>query len=445
MLRKLRDLSGSEFIRNVFTLMSATTLAQILAILIYLVLARIYTTSEHGIFGIYMSIIAITGILSTGKYEVAIMMPTDDIRAYNLAILGSALCVFFSIILLILVALFHSVFALWLGDESIEKWLWFVPLSTLMIGWFQILSYWSNRNKRFGRMAAANAGQSLANSLVKVSTGKVFPAGGGLIAGAITGQFVGILLFARDFLRKKSVFQDKVSISLLKELAREYVYFPRFSMIHNLVNNLSASLPVFILASRFGTAEAGLYSFAFMMVFRPVNLVTNSFSLVFSQRVISNYNQRKEIFSDVRRLSIKLFQAGIIPFMVAGVAGPHIFSFLFGNTWAQAGAYMQILLPWIFVVLISSPLSFLPDMLKRQRKAMWLDILKIILRIPALFIGVYYDNIYLALVLFSLVSTLSVGYSLYWFFMLAKKADREMAEREMAKVELPVNPDVKVE
>ncbi len=441
MLKRIRELSQNEFVKNVFTLMSATTAAQGIAILIYLVLAQIYSTSEHGIFALYMSIIAVTGIISTGKYEAAVMMPGDDKKAFNLVALSSLLCVSFSFFLLILVALFHKSFAIWLGDPLIEKWLWFVPLSTLMIGSFQSLSYWSNRNRRYASMAVANVGQSLSNSAIKVSTSKVFANGGGLIAGAIIGQFIGIMLFARDLFRKDKGFWNNISIPGMKEMSTEFKFFPRFNMIHNLINNFSANLPVFVIASKFGTSEAGLYSLAFMLVFRPVNLVTSSFSQVFSQRIISHYNQGIKIYSDVWRLSLKLMQFGILPFIIAGFAGPFLFTLFFGETWTLAGKYMQLLLPWIFVVLISAPLSFLPDMLKRQQKAMWLDVLKIGLRIPALVIGVYYNNIYLALILFSSVSTLSVGYSLYWYFQLAKKADITKAEEFVKSIGLPINID----
>lgn len=423
--------------------MSATTVAQAIAILIYLVLSKIYSTSEHGVFALFMSIIAVTGIISTGKYESAVMMPADEKKAMNLVALSSSLCTAFSIFLLILVVIFHHGFTKLMGEPLIEKWLWFVPLSTFMIGHFQSLSYWSNRHKLYGSMAVANVSQSLTNSAVKVSTSKVFSNGGGLIAGAIIGQLTGLIYFAWDFFRRNKNFIQNISIGGMKEMAGEYKLFPRFNMIHNLINNFSANLPIFLITSKFGSSQAGLYSFAFLMVFRPVNLVTGSFSQVFSQRIISSYNHDKKIFPDVRRLVIKLFQLGILPFLAAGIAGPYIFTLVFGEYWTEAGRYMQILLPWIFMVLISSPISFLSDMLNKQQRAMWLDVIKISARIPALAIGVYYNNIYLAVILYSLVSTISVAYSLYWYMSLARKADETMHERIAQNLELPISLDVK--
>jgi len=70
---------------------------------------------------------------------------------------------------------------------------------------------------------------------------------------------------------------------------------------------------------------------------------------------------------------------------------------------------------------------------------MWLDVLKIAVRIPALAIGVYYNNLYLAVVLFSLVSTLSVAYSFFWYLRLARKADIIKAKEVVKSVELPIS------
>ena len=129
-------------------------------------------------------------------------------------------------------------------------------------------------------------------------------------------------------------------------------------------------------------------------------------------------------------MATKLFQFGLPIFLLAGFFGPVIFNFIFGTQWKPSGKYMQILIPWLFVVFISSPLSFLPDLLKRQKKAMWLDILKFIVRIPAFGIGVYYNNLYLAIILFSLVSLLFAGYNLYWYLSLARLSDiQENKER----------------
>ena len=75
MLRAIRNIWETEFFKNVATLISGTTFAQAFSVIIYIVLSRIYTEEDFGVFGLYMNILNITIIFSTAKYELAILLP----------------------------------------------------------------------------------------------------------------------------------------------------------------------------------------------------------------------------------------------------------------------------------------------------------------------------------------------------------------------------------
>jgi len=372
-----------------------------------------------------MSIIAITGILSTGKYDLAVIMPVNKSDSLALIRLSSGICLIFSIVILIPVLFFNESIAKLLGNETIAKWLYIVPLSTFLVGIFQILSVWSNREKRYKLIAGANLSQSVVNSGVKLFTSRFVQAGGGLILGAVTGQIVGAIAYIYRFLRDEGKAFMNVPRHDVRQVALTYSRFPRYNLLHSLVNNFSANLPVFVLSASFSQEITGLYSLAFMMINRPMSLVTNAMGQVLSQRVIEKYNRGEVISGDVKRVVWRLFLLGILPFLFTGIFGPRIFSFVFGNSWFEAGKFMQILLPWLFMVFISSPLSFIPDLLKRQKKAMWIDIIKFILRILALITGVLTRNVTLAIIIFSGVSFILVMYYFYWCLYLAKTSDQE--------------------
>ncbi|MCA1746802.1 MAG: oligosaccharide flippase family protein, partial [Bacteroidales bacterium] len=346
MRRKLRLLYSSEFFRNVATLMTGSTIAQLIALAIYPVLTKIYTPDEHGLFSLYMGIIAITGIVSTGRYQLAILMPAEDKKAVNLAALGLLLSIGVGSILLVVVALFGEQIAGMFKVPGIEKWLWFVPLSTMLIGFFQVSIYWHNRHKQFRRTAVGNLSQSIVNSGLKLSTSGTVPAGGGLILGAIAGQVAGAGYFLFSWLRKFRMHFTDISRAGMREVAVIYYRFPGFNLPNNLVNSISNSMPVFLIGAYFGAAELGLYSLGFTMIFRPMNLVTNSMEQVFSQRVIKKYTERISIRRDVITLIKRSFQIGIVPFLLAGIFGPLIFRTIFGEAWEVSGRYMQLLIPW---------------------------------------------------------------------------------------------------
>ena len=94
---KIDRIRKSEFLKNVFTLVSVTSVAQGIAILIYPVLSRLYNPEDFGLFALYMSIVTITSMIATGKYELAVMIPSRDEDGYSLAGLSAILAVLFSI------------------------------------------------------------------------------------------------------------------------------------------------------------------------------------------------------------------------------------------------------------------------------------------------------------------------------------------------------------
>jgi len=420
----LNRFTKSEFLKNVFTLVSATGIAQAISLLIYPVLTRIYTPEEHGLFALYMSIITITAIISTGKYELAIMIPKKEKEGASLTLLGILLSLAFSFFLLIFIALFSKQIPLWLGNEYIDKWIWFIPLSTFMVAIFQSLSYWSNRKKAYRAIASANLGQSIINSAVKLSSSKAMPYGGGLMTGAIVGQLAGALIYTIRLIRDGLDLFKSVGWSDIKKAARVHRFFPSFSMPHKLINNFSSSLPVFIFSLYFNADIVGYFGLGFMLINRPMNLVSTSFTKVFSERVIANHNLGKLVYPDVRKFTQRMAAIAVLPFLVIIIFAPWLVRIIFGEEWHESGVYMQIFSPWLFMVFLSSPLSFVADMLSRQRKAMLLEVLKFALRALALGVGVIMNDVYLALILFSGSSFIIVCYSLIWYLQLSKRADR---------------------
>lgn len=403
--------------------MSGTTLGQAISLAIYLILSRIYTPEDFGIFALYMSILSITNITATAKYELAVMMPWEDREGLNLMGLSAIISVCVSLFLFLLVLFFNPTFTRLLGNDQISPWLYLIPLSTLLNGLYQGLNYWSNRKKRFRTMTVASLGQSLTNSSVKVGAGFLVAGPFGLIIGSVLGQITGFVTFLLNFLKHDREKLPAVNQKEMWSLAREYYRFPKYNMLHGIINNFSGSLPIFILTSWFSSSAAGLYAFGYTMVFRPMSMVTNAFSQVFSQRVITKENEGLEIMPDVKRLLVKMFQFSFIPFGIVAIFAPQIFTFVFGPEWETAGTYTRILTPWLYMVFLSAPFSFLPDLYKVQGKAFLIDAVKLVVRIIAMAAGVYSGDILRTVIYFSAGSMLVTAFQLTWFYSLARKAD----------------------
>jgi hypothetical protein len=73
------------------------------------------------------------------------------------------------------------------------------------------------------------------------------------------------------------------------------------------------------------------------------------------------------------------------------------------------------------MVTLVMPLSFIPDLYRRQRTAMIIDAVKLGGRFTGLLAGVLTENVYLGLGLYSGISTVVIGYSLFWYIRLVRK------------------------
>ena len=96
-------------------------IAQIIAIATSPILTRVYSPENFNIFGLYLGISTILGVIITGRYEMAILLPKRDNNAVNvlgLSILISMIVSFLIFLTFIILAFFNNVGV----RETHEKW-----------------------------------------------------------------------------------------------------------------------------------------------------------------------------------------------------------------------------------------------------------------------------------------------------------------------------------
>jgi O-antigen/teichoic acid export membrane protein len=83
---------------------------------------------------------------------------------------------------------------------------------------------------------------------------------------------------------------------------------------------------------------------------------------------------------------------GIIPFAVLGLWGKPLFGFVFGAEWEFSGYLAQLIAPWLFAVMLVSPLSSVLVVMEKQRISMWYNILLLFARFSSLLFGGFILN-----------------------------------------------------
>ena len=356
MIKKLKP--RSEFSRNVLTLMTGTIVAQAIPIAISPILTRLYTPEDFGTFALYMSLSSILTVIATGRYELAIMLPTKDSDAIHIMILSALITGGISILCLLIVFFFNTDITNLLGNESISNWLYLLPFSIFISGLYTNLNYWNNRKKAFKRLALNRVWQSGTTATANLAMGWS-NLHNGLILGSFFGQFA-----ALGILMKKTWKDIKTDLQILHKLkiisvAKRYIKFPKYDILASLSNILAQQLPNIFFNALFNAATAGFYYLTQKMLGLPITLIASSILDVFKEQAskdFKKYGNTKTIYLSTFK---KLFLFSSVPSILIFFFAPDLFEIVFGKKWVIAGEYAQILAPMLFLRFISSPLSFM--------------------------------------------------------------------------------------
>jgi lipopolysaccharide exporter len=413
-----------DFTRNFLTLFTGASISQAIGLLVYPILTRQYQPVDFGTFALFLYITNILSLISTGKYELAIILPKKNSEAINLVTLPVVLSFFFCIIVSVILFIIKNYFGYLFKNKEILDWFYFIPISIFVAGIYDIFLYWANRLKFYRQMTSSEVGLNVTAAGTKVFLGSLGFVKEGLIAGRLVSQLLSAVLLIKLISKNLlSLLKKSLNKAALYNVAAKYSVFPKFRMFHYLTNTLSSSLPVFIFSHWFSISVVGYYSLAITIIQRPIVLISSSISKVLYQRIAEKFNHGEYILPDIKKIVLKLVFFGIVPFVIIGILAPLMFKAIFGQEWAESGKMLQYLLPWLFLTYIASPISFIPDLLLKQKTALVIEICYFIARFLALLIGLLKNDLYLCLLLFGLISFGFVGLNFLWYLYLAREAD----------------------
>jgi O-antigen/teichoic acid export membrane protein len=389
----LKWIKNNEFAYNVVKLITGTAFGQLILILVSPVLTRLYSTTDFGIFAVYLSLSGILSVVISLRFETAILLPEDDEEATDLTILGIYVSFFLSLILLIIFYIFNDPIIQLIGHPELGFYLLLIPLSTLFYGCYQVLSFWMSRKKEFSYLAASKTIKDGGTAGLQLGSGWITNTGAfGLIAGQIIGNMIGFtFLFTKTYIHIK----QRLFYGIIKNLSlvfKKYKKFPQFTSIATLINSISQNFPALLLASFYSAETAGFYAVASRVITAPSILIGNSMRQVYYQRASQMFNEGHSIFKLFKKSTFTLGTIALLPFLVIIIWGKPLFIIIFGDQWGEAGVYASILSLWIFVGFLNPPAAMSLFILKLNRVHLVWEILLLIFRVLAICTGFYIFN-----------------------------------------------------
>jgi O-antigen/teichoic acid export membrane protein len=419
----MKALAGkSDFYKSVLTILSGSTLAQLIPLITEPVLVRLFTPLEFGILALFLAVATIFSSVATARYEMAIVLPKSDKSAANLLFLSLLIAVLMSLLSTIVVLLFSKSIADLVKAPDLNEFLIWVPLFVLVAGVFQSFNMWATRKKYFRNMAGSKVSQSASNAAIAVGSGFAGVNALGLILGQVGGWFAGSIPLFYKFWKKDRRLTDDISLKQMKEEAKQHSDFPKINSVHVLSDIGQQSFFSFLLSRFFGGNILGFYSRMIRIVKVPAGFIGSAVGQVFYQKASEQWNENQNIQSlYISQLKMMLL-LGLPIFGILALFGSEIFGFVLTEKWAVAGEYAQILSPWLYLNFAISPFTHIPLITGNQKSFFVLSLVLNISILLALVLGYYWKgNIETALYLICAIQIVFHFVLMFWFYQISSK------------------------
>ena len=405
----------SPILKETGTLLGGNVLAQVIALAAYFVLTRIFSPDDYGLYNIFYSYIEVLIILSTLKYELAVVVSADDREANDIAGITLRLNALVSFVLLTIALV------LWLtgtlpGNFSQLGWMvLLIPPMVFFCGTSRVYGALFNRMHRYNAIAVNETVNAASGALLKVVLGLLGMLQAGMPVGTVAGRAIANITYRlklRQLGRTPSFRGDRAAAL---SVMRRHRNFPFFVASKDFINSLSYNLPFLWLALYFDRAEVGLFALALTFTFRPANLLNNAIEKVYYARTAENVRQHEPIGRMITRLLLVVNAIALPVCVLAWFVAEPVFSFCFGGRWAGCGVYVRALLPWIFLSLSATPLTFISNVFSTQRVEFYFYLVLLALRVTAIAIGIHAGGFLLAIRLYAAAGALVSASLLVWY------------------------------
>ena len=365
----LNRLVKNRLFQRVGMLSLGVAAGQALTMLASPVLTRLFDPHAFGLLGLFTSLTFLLGNVSSLRYDLGVMLARDTAIAATLF----SLCLSLNV----LVALGFSIFLLaggggWLARlmdaPDLAGLLAWAPLQVLALGVFLPASQWASRRRLYRQQAQYQVSRAALTAGLQIAAG-VLGLGAIALAGAqAIGFSIAIAWFLWQTLRIDwRRVRRGFSALRIRTVAFAFRRLPQYSAPQELLTALGQSVPYFLLGYTYGPSVVGLYWLTLRTMMMPVNFFSQALRQVLLQHMSTLHHDRRPIFPTAAKLVLGLAAAGIVIFAPVVIAGPHLFAWIFGESWREAGEFARWVSLWMITSTVKIPAWCVFHTMGRQR------------------------------------------------------------------------------
>ena len=421
----LSSIVKSSGVRNFTKLLSANVVAQVIGLVVYPILTRMYAPEDFGLLNLFLSIGGVLAILSTAEYYYAIVLPKEEKDAEQVLGVG-VLWLVATTVLVGLSVVFSRPISLLFKSPNLVSYYWLMPLYVFAMGAWNLLNYWYIRHKEYNPISRYQVSQNVLSSGGKLGMGWGGVLQGGMIYSVVVAPLISLLSSWVSARKTLLPALRRISWRGVCEQACVYRNFPYFVLPRSFVNMLAGQMPILLLTPFFGGEAVGLLSLAILLGYTPIGTITRAIYQVMYQHTMEQVHEQKPIGQIFRKFILSA-SAIIIPVFVGlWFVLPDLTAWLLGAEWHVSGEYIRWMLPWLYVSLLSCSINYLFDVFMQQKWGLFFEVMLAVMRVAGLCIGVWAGNFMLAIMCYSFFTALALVAQIIWMLLQVRRYDRSL-------------------
>lgn len=416
---KKRFSTKGSFTQNLAITFSGNVAAQLIGFLFTPFIARIYGPEAYGVFALFMALISNISPVFTLQYPTGYVSARTESDFYHLLRITLLTLFLWTFLGILALSLFSQSIMDVLNIQSLQPYLWFFPLYFFLMGIDSMLLGWNIRLKEFSRGATAKIASTIASKGFTVLWGYLSRADAlGIIAGnLILYPIEAAGKLSKSIVRSLKKIAEPFSWAELKQVFIRYKSYPLYVTSGLLLSNFGNQLPVYFFSFFFHASTVGLFALANSIVTIPLNIIVQSTTTVFLQKASETYHAAShELAGMVKKLYSGLYWVSIFPLAIFALTGDFLFTWIFGNSWTQAGVFASLLAVSMIMGVSATPLTVLFRIMHREKTNMIINVVFIAMKFTFLLWGIMYDQVVWSVIGYSVASWLSYVTYLFVIF-----------------------------
>lgn len=374
-MRLLNILKRSSFFSSIAMLTTGSFFAQLIVVLCSILITRLYSVSEIGIYSYFLVISTTFTAILNFRYDMAIVSEENEENIFPLIKLSLLIGTVISILVTFAFGIYFWFFKPeYSSYRYIIPFFFFLMFSNTIIN---VITAYNNRIREYGVLSKVTVIRSICQNVGGIILGFLKLGVLGLILPYTIGQYCCIRM------QSKTLFPSLrrimcINRTMLKKVALKHKNLPLFSVPAMFANSLSyASVTVF-LEMLFDMEVVGLYSLSTRILGLPLALISGNVSKVFMQEASVEYAKgigfEKAYKKTLSFLTVIAIPMGILIYFLAPLAC----GFFLGEKWLVAGEYIQILIPYYMLRFIGTALSPGLIVCKKQKREFLIQVLLVL-------------------------------------------------------------------